>query len=179
MNCDDVGVPDGKTLLADKLLPAPGLPCAAFHSPAERTPAVTEYAFTVKLPDIECDNCAIQVIQIMTDASKHPDGIWNPAGGKGLYFRCSNVRLSRTIPPNPDNGADPDSGSNPDPDSNPNPGSEPDAEPDPDPEPDPTDPGGAVAVNGGCATSGNTGPLAAVLVAFALGLAARRRRHRR
>ena len=164
VNCDDVGTPDGEKLLADKLLPAQGATCPGFHEPAERTvESGAAYSFQVTLPDIECDRCALQVIQVMTDAGKaDANGNWDPAGGKGLYYRCANVRLSNAEDVTPDPGAVPD----------------PDVEIDPDNETDPTtdSPGnGPVGGTVGCqAGAGSTGCALAGL--FIGGLLFRRRR---
>lgn len=97
VSCDDVGTPDGITLLADNLLPAQGGTCPGFHTPSQRTVASNvAYQFDVTLPDVECDNCVLQVIQVMTDASKaDANGNWVPTGGQGLYFRCANLQLTR------------------------------------------------------------------------------------
>jgi MYXO-CTERM domain-containing protein len=42
----------------------------------------------VTLPYIECDNCTLQLIQVMTD--KPP---WGPDGGLDLYYRCADLVL--------------------------------------------------------------------------------------
>ena len=116
VNCDDVGTPNGTTLLADNLLPAQGGTCPGFHTPSVRTPIRDEvYEFEITLPNIECDNCVLQVVQVMTDAAKaDPLGNWDPTGGKGLYFRCSNLKLSATDDPTPVPGTDPGDGTDPD-----------------------------------------------------------------
>lgn len=114
-DCDDVRVPDGVRVLADGILPAQGGTCSGFHTPSTRTPRVAEHAVVVTLPDIECDTCTLQVVQVMTDAAKaRPDGTWDPSGGRGLYFRCANIRLSRTETPDVDpGGAAPNPGVHP------------------------------------------------------------------
>ena len=85
------GLPSDTTLLAENVLPAPGKHCAEYNSPPERTPTSgTEYTFDVTLPDIECDYCVLQVVQVMTDKGD----VWSNAGGSGLYFRCADVRLT-------------------------------------------------------------------------------------
>ncbi len=149
VNCDDVGTPDGVTLLGDNLLPAQGFTCPGFHTPSERTPTRNqEYEFTVTLPDVECDHCVLQIIQVMTDEGKaDPDGNWDPAGGKGLYFRCADIQLSNSVAPTP--------------------------EPEPTPEPGPEAP----TLSGGCSASGsNGGPLTLALLAMVGLVLARRRR---
>jgi uncharacterized protein (TIGR03382 family) len=92
-DCDDIRDVNGTTVLGDNLLPAPGRHCAEVNTPAERTPGGS-YEITVTLPNIECEACVMQVIQVMTD--KGTDGQWDPAGGNGLYFRCSDMKLSLT-----------------------------------------------------------------------------------
>jgi hypothetical protein len=60
------------------------------------------YNFSVQLPDIECDNCTLQVIQFMTD--KPPYG-----NGNDLYYQCIDLVLSADAPdPGPDPDPDPD-----------------------------------------------------------------------
>lgn len=46
------------------------------------------YEVEVTLPDIECDNCTLQVLQVMTD--KPPFG---PGGGVDFYWQCADIRL--------------------------------------------------------------------------------------
>lgn len=48
---------------------------------------VHDYAVDVTLPDIECEQCTIQVIQVMTD--KPPFG-----DGNDVYFHCIDVALA-------------------------------------------------------------------------------------
>jgi MYXO-CTERM domain-containing protein len=48
---------------------------------------VHDYGVDVTLPDIECERCTIQVIQVMTD--KPPFG-----DGNDVYFHCIDVALS-------------------------------------------------------------------------------------
>jgi hypothetical protein len=166
-DCDDVGTPDGETLLADDLLKAPSAPgkaCSAFDSPGERTPGGT-YSVDVTLPDVECENCALQVIQVMTD--KAVEGAWSNAGGAGLYFRCSNMRLSATEAETPDTGATPD----PDDDGEPDDGGDDDAGGGDDSDGDDT---GGASPAGGC-TTGGTAPLGAGVFLAALLLGRRRR----
>ena len=44
------------------------------------------HAFT--LPDLECERCTIQIMQVMTD--KLP---WGPANGDDIYYWCSDISL--------------------------------------------------------------------------------------
>jgi len=71
---------------------------AAFVNPANvdvlvdhiaNPPGPTHGEVPVTLPDIECDNCTLQLIQVMTD--KPPfDGV------DDFYYQCADLRLSRT-----------------------------------------------------------------------------------
>jgi len=47
------------------------------------------YEVEVTLPDIECENCTLQVLQTMTD--KPPFG---PGGGVDFYWQCADIRLA-------------------------------------------------------------------------------------
>lgn len=61
------------------------------------------YTATVTLPDIECNNCTLQVIQVMYD--KPPYTI----PGNEMYYQCADLVLQRTAPPDAgvvDSGAD-------------------------------------------------------------------------
>lgn len=49
------------------------------------------WSWTIKLPDVECDNCTIQVIQVMEDPLGHGDF----DGVNDLYYRCVDVVLER------------------------------------------------------------------------------------
>lgn len=49
---------------------------------------VAEHAVQLTLPDLECEACVLQLIQVMTD--KPP---WGPAGGNELYYQCADIRL--------------------------------------------------------------------------------------
>ena len=98
LDCDDVkplgDLGNGMYVLGDNLMPEQGATCPGFHSPSLR-PDSSFYDLKVTLPDIECNDCTLQVIQVMTDAGKAAaDGTWDPAGGRGLYFRCADIRLS-------------------------------------------------------------------------------------
>ena len=56
------------------------------------SPSGKRYAVDVKLPDVECDNCTLQIIQLMTEASKAP---YDPAAedADDLYYQCIDLRL--------------------------------------------------------------------------------------
>jgi hypothetical protein len=54
-------------------------------------PGLTHGEVPVTLPKIECDNCTLQLIQVMTD--KPPfDGV------DDFYYQCADLRLSSTAP---------------------------------------------------------------------------------
>jgi hypothetical protein len=54
-------------------------------------PGLTHGEVPVTLPDIECDSCTLQLIQVMTD--KPPfDGL------DDFYYQCADLRLSSTAP---------------------------------------------------------------------------------
>ncbi len=107
------------------------------------------YSQEVQLPDVECDNCTLQLIQVMTD--KPPYG-----NGDDIYYQCADIVLSASAPEDPadacsttggDDGGDDGAG------------------------------GGETAEESGCAVGGSGGPLAALvpLLFAALALGARRR----
>jgi len=82
----------------------------------------------VTLPNMECDNCTLQFIQVMTD--KAPYTI--DAASDDIYFNCADITLSNGAPAQPDAGPSggPDAGGNPN---------------------NPSD------TSGGCATTGGSG----------------------
>ncbi len=45
------------------------------------------YSQEVTLPDIECDNCTLQVIQVMSDKAPYGDG-------NDMYYQCADLVLS-------------------------------------------------------------------------------------
>ena len=50
------------------------------------------YSLQLKLPDIECENCTLQIIQLMTEAGKAP---YDPAAedADDIYYQCIDLRL--------------------------------------------------------------------------------------
>lgn len=107
------------------------------------------YTQDITLPDIECENCTLQIIQLMTD--KPPYTLPTDAGGSNdIYYQCADIRLAAGTPP---------------PDPNP--------DPDPVPDPDPADPDPTGDDGGGCSTGGGAG-----LAFGALALVGLRRRRR-
>jgi uncharacterized protein (TIGR03382 family) len=74
-------------------------------------PAISQ-TFEVTLPDVECDRCTLQVIQVMYD--KKPITV----GGNDIYYHCADIALVRgaetmdlgVLPPRPDLGPPPPDG---------------------------------------------------------------------
>lgn len=67
----------------------------------------------VTLPNIECTNCTLQLIQVMTDKCPYT----TDALSDDLYFKCADITLSASAPdagpqPTPDAGAPPDDAGN-------------------------------------------------------------------
>lgn len=48
----------------------------------------------VTLPNVECEKCTLQLIQVMTD--KPP---WGPEGGNDIYYWCADIKISASVPP--------------------------------------------------------------------------------
>ena len=50
------------------------------------------YSVDVTLPEVECENCTLQIIQLMTEASKAP---YDPAAedADDIYYQCIDLRL--------------------------------------------------------------------------------------
>ena len=76
---------NNKTVLMDNLDP---------HNYGQ---APTPHSWDVKLPDVECDNCTLEIIQVMTD----PPGIHAPYDPSGpvrddIYFQCIDLVLKRS-----------------------------------------------------------------------------------
>lgn len=92
------------------------------------------YTQEITLPNVECANCTLQLIQVMTDQSKAPYTTGNDSDD--VYFQCVDLVLAAGAP-------DPDP-TDPDP-----------TAPDPT-DPDPTDPMGDLE-DGGCSTGGGAG----------------------
>ena len=45
-----------------------------------------DYAQEITLPDVECDNCVLQVVQVMTDKPPYGDG-------NDLYYQCADIAI--------------------------------------------------------------------------------------
>ncbi len=103
----------------------------------------------VVLPNVECTNCTLQLIQLMTD--KPPYTV--DALSDDIYFQCLDLVLSTTAPPPVDaaiNPGDPDAGTD-----------------------------GGSNVSGGCSTSGASSGLGAALLGLGLATGMTRRRRAR
>jgi Lytic polysaccharide mono-oxygenase, cellulose-degrading len=136
------------------------------------------YSMQIELPDIECDSCTLQLIQVMSD--KPP---WGPGGGDDIYYQCADLVLSPDAPaePTPDCGAAPSGGEDAGPDQG---GDEPDAAggdgaSDAGGEQGSDEPTEDTSDEGGCAASGSASGTAALLIALAALTLARPRRRRR
>jgi hypothetical protein len=60
------------------------------------------FAMDVTLPDLECERCTLQLIQVMYDKPPYE------VGGNDIYYQCADLVLSRTAPEGSTGGA-PDS----------------------------------------------------------------------
>jgi hypothetical protein len=56
------------------------------------TPRGGESTVRVTLPDIECENCTLQVIQVMTDKPPYE------TPGNDIYYQCVDLALRRSVP---------------------------------------------------------------------------------
>jgi len=135
------------------------------------------HTWSVTLPNIECSNCTLQIIQMMDDLNFHPQ----PFPADDIYYRCIDIELSNDAPEVDDAPLDNDGmvcegEKGPDP----GPAATPDAGPG-----GPSEGGGGSPEtsgdgdDGGCSiasgrTTGLLGPLAVALLALAV-----RRRSRR
>jgi hypothetical protein len=56
------------------------------------TPHGKRYSVDVRLPAVECENCTLQIIQVMTEQSKAP---YDPSAedADDLYYQCIDMRL--------------------------------------------------------------------------------------
>lgn len=58
------------------------------------------YQVDVTLPNVQCDNCTLQVIQVMTDKPPYT------LGGNDLYYQCADLVLEGDLAPDMGGGAD-------------------------------------------------------------------------
>jgi len=56
-----------------------------------------DYTWTVKLPDVECDNCTIQIQQVMEDPLGNAHGPFD--GRSDLYYLCVDIVLKKGATP--------------------------------------------------------------------------------
>lgn len=56
-----------------------------------------KYEQTITLPNMECANCTLQVIQLMTDKPPYTTN----ALSDDIYYQCADLVLSNTAPPPP------------------------------------------------------------------------------
>ena len=115
----------------------------------DKGPGERRYMATVTLPNLTCENCTLQVIQVMYDKPPYT------TPGNDIYYQCADLVLrDGGAPPGPDAGTD--AGTDPGPDA----GTE-------------TDTGGGCGVAHGAAGSLGVTPM--FLLLFARRLARRRR----
>lgn len=81
--CNVVSTTGGPTVLWDNLDP---------HLAPESTKL---YSWNIKLPNIECDNCTLQVIQVMEDDAFGFHGVFD--GKNDLYYRCIAIKLKKGV----------------------------------------------------------------------------------
>jgi MYXO-CTERM domain-containing protein len=118
------------------------------------TPAANLYSQTITLPNVTCERCTLQVIQLMTDKAPYT----TDALSDDIYYQCADIAL-RT-PGGPDGGVDAPTG-------------------DVDAGDDATVGGGATEVIGGCGCRTSQGQGAGMaLAAIVLGIVSRPRRRR-
>ena len=77
--------------------PADTDPTVLINSVADKvTTSAADWGYTVDVtfPNIECDNCTLQVIQVMSTAATYAEG--------DLYYQCADIVLSNAAPATPD-----------------------------------------------------------------------------
>jgi hypothetical protein len=82
------------------------LPMMDDLNPHKSAPLGQMYSWDVKMPDVGCDNCTLQIIQVMEDTVH---GAYNPVKGDpndnpytaDIYFQCIDLVLQK-----PDSGSD-------------------------------------------------------------------------
>ena len=53
------------------------------------------YAWDVKMPDVECDNCTLQVIQVMTDVFPIHAPYDPSYDSEDIYYQCIDIQLKK------------------------------------------------------------------------------------
>ncbi len=68
------------------------------------------YTKKVKLPNIECTDCTLQLVQVMTEVTRNPDGSLPPSA---YYYSCSDIQLGDApiVTPDPKPGTGGEEGS--------------------------------------------------------------------
>jgi hypothetical protein len=64
------------------------------HPDRVTNPSDMNYTVDITFPDVECDNCTLQVIQVMSTAPTYEEG--------DLYYQCADIVLSNAAPETPD-----------------------------------------------------------------------------
>lgn len=59
-----------------------------------------EYQVEVQLPDVSCERCTLQVVQVMYDKPPYT------VGGNDLYYQCADIALRRAVDPDMGSGVD-------------------------------------------------------------------------
>ena len=58
----------------------------------EKDPFGFTYEYELTLPDVECEDCTLQLIQVMTDKAPYT------SPGDDIYYNCLDVRLVAAVP---------------------------------------------------------------------------------
>ncbi|HEU5058088.1 MAG TPA: SCE4755 family polysaccharide monooxygenase-like protein, partial [Kofleriaceae bacterium] len=71
-------------------------PTVLINDHPDRVTTATDqnYTLDITFPDVECDNCTLQVIQVMSTAATYDEG--------DLYYQCADIVLSAAAPETPD-----------------------------------------------------------------------------
>jgi hypothetical protein len=100
---DDPGDHCGQSDFYNNAAVLPGMDNLNPHVPSGGQP---KYTWQVKLPNVECTNCTLQVIQVMEDDAAH--GPYDPTPGVGvedIYHQCIDLVLKKGASTAPDGGA--------------------------------------------------------------------------
>lgn len=89
----DLGPPvwDGASVASPAFANPPKVQVLADHVADAPGGVNTHGVVSVQLPDVECDSCTLQLVQVMTDKPPYD-------GGDDFYFQCADLVLSRTLP---------------------------------------------------------------------------------
>jgi hypothetical protein len=90
--------PNGASAFADpeSFTDVDGGPAVLVDGIADKSGTQT-YSQDVTLPDVACDRCTLQLIQVMTDKPPYGDG-------NDLYYQCADVVLTKDSPNDEDAG---------------------------------------------------------------------------